>query len=336
MVSVVIPTRNRKHHIKKALASIENQSLWPDEVLIVDSSDDTTYQREILQSAKLNVSFLSSEASVCIQRNAGIRAAKGDWILLLDDDIEIEDRYIETLVSYTSRNPECGAVAGRLMQLEGGEWVDQYPPPSYASLLFKFVFQLPVWGDIFRQDVFSGKIFANKVEEFYRKRGNSFTKAGWPLITSWQETFTTSIYSLGADLVRRDWLLRSPYDEILDKNGIGDNYGVAIGFPGSQSIHVLSTVKAFHYRADENRLQKHKAYLNRLFALQYFITRSRRFNHATIKWFYWSLIGNTLYFLTHGALGDAARTLKACTLMIAGRNPYMVKAKATSPKDSIL
>jgi hypothetical protein len=39
--------------------------------------------------------------------------------------------------------------------------------------------------------------------------------------------------------VRRQWLIRSPFDEVLDPHGIGDNYGVAFGFPSK--IHVLNS-----------------------------------------------------------------------------------------------
>lgn len=329
MVSIVIPTRNRKDHLRKALASIEQQTLLPNEVLIVDSSDEVAYHEDILRRfERLRITFILSEASVCVQRNKGIQAAEGNWILLLDDDIEIEVRYLEKLVCYCELNPQCGAVAGRLMQLEGGMWVDQYPPPSYRSLLFKFVFQLPVWGDVSYEKLFQSKMFLSKaMANFYRIKGNTFSRAGWPLITNWSQSFTTSIYSLGADLVKRDWLIESPYDELLDRNGIGDNYGVAIGFPGSCPIHVLSEVRAFHYRANENRLQKQKAYVNRLYALHYFIGRSDKFNEATIRWFYWSLIGNAFFFMTKADFSQMSSTIKALTRMVLGRNPYHRKRK---------
>ena len=334
MVSIIIPTRNRKEYVYKVLYSIEHQTLLPDEIIIVDSSEDVSYQNGVIDRfRKLNVCFIQSEASVCIQRNKGIQAAKGDWILLLDDDIEIEKLYIEKLVQYCNRNPQCGAVAGRLMQQEGDVWVDQYPPPSYLSLLFKFIFQLPVWGHLSQDRFFSSRKFlARTMERYYRGRGNTFSKAGWPLITDWSDSFTTSIYSLGANLLKRDWLIQSPYDEVLDRNGIGDNYGVAIGFPGCRPIHVVSEVRAFHFRASENRLQKEKAYVKRLYALHYFIGRSSRFNKSTIRWFNWSLIGNAVFFLIRKDLPQALSTIKVLTQIILGRNPYVLKQKKRKNK----
>jgi glycosyltransferase involved in cell wall biosynthesis len=327
MVSIVIPTRNRKNHLLKLLQSIEQQTIPPAEVIVVDSSDERSYHDEILNSfRKTRLLFLDSKPSVCIQRNVGINAAANEWVLLLDDDIEIERDYIETLTGYCSHHPECGAVAGRLMQLESGSWVDQYPPPSYFSLIYKFLFQLPVWGDVLDGQFMTGNEFlSGMLEKYYRSRGNTFTNAGWPLITDWSETFKTSIYSLGANLVRRDWLVKSPYDENLDENGIGDNYGVALGFPQEKSIHVLSSVRAFHHRASENRLGSDKTYFNRILALHYFISKSPRFTRATVYWFYWSLVGNALYFFFRGRFNFFSRTIKALMLMIRSMNPYFDK-----------
>jgi hypothetical protein len=68
------------------------------------------------------------------------------------------------------------------------------------------------------------------------RKGNHISKAGWPVISDFSgDYFKTPLYSLGASLVRRDWLLRSPFDEVLDRHGIGEHYGVIAGFPVTNS-----------------------------------------------------------------------------------------------------
>jgi glycosyltransferase involved in cell wall biosynthesis len=148
-ISIVVPTRNRKDHVITLLKSIALQEFPPKEILIVDSSDDCSYHAEITSAfSTMPLKFLISKPSVCVQRNVGIKAALYDWVLLLDDDIEIENNYLKSLSEYIQKNPACGAVAGRLLQKEGAVWVDQYPPDSVSGLIFKFLFQLPVWGDV--------------------------------------------------------------------------------------------------------------------------------------------------------------------------------------------
>jgi glycosyltransferase involved in cell wall biosynthesis len=324
-ISAVTPTRNRPQHLRALLKSLSTQTHPLIEIIVVDSSDDVQYHRDILREfAQLPLKFIQSTPSVCIQRNIGILAAKGEWILLVDDDIELDVNYLEDTVSYIKKNPAVGAVAGRLLQLENDKWVDQYPPSHFTGLLFKYIFQLPIWGDLGK---FERNALARPILKSIQKRRNTFTRAGWPLISHWTHTFQTSVYSLGANVIRRQWLLNSSYDEVLGRNGIGDNFGVAIGFPGDQSIHVINSVRAKHYRATENREEAVSAYFKRVLSLHYFLNRSRRFSRATNKWFYWSLLGNTFYFFMKGKRNYAYASVKALSLMIAGKNPYTLGAK---------
>src|SRR5690606_21956500 len=97
--------------------------------------------------------------------------------------------------------------------------------------LWKYIFGLSVWGAI--------KCGPAWLKRCYNRKGNHITKAGWPVITQMSgEFYITPVYTLGASLVKRDWLLQSPFDEVLDRNGIGDNYGVAMGFP-EMGIHIV-------------------------------------------------------------------------------------------------
>ena len=87
-VSVVIPTYNRSHCIGAAIDSVLAQTLLACEVIVVDdgSSDDT---REVVEAYGGKVRYLFQQnAGVSSARNAGLRAARGDWIAFLDSDDE--------------------------------------------------------------------------------------------------------------------------------------------------------------------------------------------------------------------------------------------------------
>ncbi len=87
-VSVVIPTFNRASVITRALESILLQTRPPDEILVVDdgSTDDTA---ERVRAEFPGVRLIEQENhGVSAARNAGIRAATGTWIALLDSDDE--------------------------------------------------------------------------------------------------------------------------------------------------------------------------------------------------------------------------------------------------------
>ena len=87
-VSVIIPTYNRKHTLKRAIQSVYIQSLLPFEIIVVDDgSNDGT--KEWVRQKYPNVKYIYQENSgVSSARNKGIKIARGDWIALLDSDDE--------------------------------------------------------------------------------------------------------------------------------------------------------------------------------------------------------------------------------------------------------
>jgi len=85
-VSVIIPTYNRRYCLARALDSVLAQTKPADEIIVVDdgSSDGTA---EFIADKYPQVHLIIQEnAGVSSARNAGILAAKSDWIAFLDSD----------------------------------------------------------------------------------------------------------------------------------------------------------------------------------------------------------------------------------------------------------
>jgi glycosyltransferase involved in cell wall biosynthesis len=105
LISIIIPTYNRLGFLKKAIASVQNQSYKNFELIIVDdgSTDDTRTYLETLSDVK----FISQEnLGVASARNAGIKKATGEWIAFLDsDDIWLPHK-LETQVSFLLSNKQ--------------------------------------------------------------------------------------------------------------------------------------------------------------------------------------------------------------------------------------
>ena len=326
-ISAVIPTRNRTVSLRNTLKSLLSQTRCPDEIIVIDASDvKDSLNRLQNELDGHGIIWIDTSPSVCLQRNTGIKKASGNWIFLCDDDIELKSDYLQTLELYVKNNKNCGAVAGRLLQLESNGWVDRYPVKNLGELLWRFVFQLSVWGDIdrYRVPVLVRPVFY-VIEEFYRWRGNTLSLSGWPIITQWnEEGFQTKIFSLGANLIKKDWFCPDGYDEVLDRYGIGDNYGVAVNFPGENPIHVLASTCAYHHRAGENRLSPSLSYYRRVLALHYFIIRERRRRFVKTIFFIWSLFGNSLMFFFKKDSKMFKATCKAMWLIATARNPYSV------------
>jgi glycosyltransferase involved in cell wall biosynthesis len=323
-ISVVIPTCNRKAQTLLLLKNLNQSSLPLYEVLIIDSGEDKLSQTDYRVFTNLNIHYVESEKSVCIQRNVGIRKARSEWIFLCDDDMEVPTDYLQKLAEHSAGHPEAGAISGLVLQKLNNEWRSSYPINSAVMLIWKFIFQLNIWGEI---NCRSNNIVVRKIKRYYQRKGNHISKAGWPVVTNFSgDYFTTPVYGLGASLVRRDWLLRSPYEEVLDKHGIGDNYGVNMGFP-STGIHVLTAAFVYHHRGPENRLLRPLQYFRRVLALDYFRKVNKKPAYVKKYWLLWSLAGNFLSFLFDREIIMLRPAVKLIWRISLGRNPYYHAAK---------
>lgn len=315
-ISVVIPTCNRKNRLLSLLSNL-NSSTYPFlEIIITDSGEDKLTASEICEFSNSNIRYHCCEKSVCIQRNRGIELAAGTWVFLCDDDIEVPSNYIEKLISHITHHPNAGAVSGLVLQKVKDEWASMYSIKSDWLLLWTYIFHLSIWGEIH-----CGKYrLTRKISMLYKKRGNYISKAGWPVITDFSgEHFTTPLYGLGASLIRKDWLLKSQYDEVLDRHGIGDNFGVATGFPGK--INVVNNAFVYHHEEHTNRLYKPLQYYRRVLALDYF--RRHRPNLTIKKHFLvWSLLGNLLSFIIARDKKMSYACFKAIGTIVFFKNPY--------------
>jgi len=94
--SVVIPCYNAENEIKNCLDALLNSSYKNFEIVCVDdcSTDDTS--RVINKySRKVKLLRLKKNSGAAVARNEGVKAAKGDIIVLLDSDVIVKENTLE-------------------------------------------------------------------------------------------------------------------------------------------------------------------------------------------------------------------------------------------------
>lgn len=89
-ISVVIPTRNRPILLRRAINSALSQTYKEIEIIVViDGPDDETIKSlEQIKDSKIRILALPTNVGGSDARNAGVKAANGEWIAFLDDDDE--------------------------------------------------------------------------------------------------------------------------------------------------------------------------------------------------------------------------------------------------------
>ena len=122
-ISIIIPTLNRPGDLTVAMESLMRQTFLPEEILIVDQSEDgrTREAVRVIQAkypaqAGIFKYFHRTEKSTARARNFGTDNAAGDTVSYLDDDVELLPDYYEKIVRYLTDNPSWGGVSGNLIQ----------------------------------------------------------------------------------------------------------------------------------------------------------------------------------------------------------------------------
>lgn len=138
MISVIIPTYNRRRFLEQAIRSVFAQDHPCDELLVVDDgSTDGTDQivRELAASAPIIIRYFFQEnKGAAAARNLAIRQAEGDILCFLDSDDQFMPAKLATQVKVFD-NPEVMVSHTKEQWLRRGKHLNQkkkhQPPDGY-------------------------------------------------------------------------------------------------------------------------------------------------------------------------------------------------------------
>jgi glycosyltransferase involved in cell wall biosynthesis len=133
-VDIAVCTNNpRPDVIRRVIASLGRQTLGPTafQVLVVDNASSPPVDPEILAPLQA----LGFRARCVVEPVPGLARARlralsetrGDWLLFVDDDNELDDDYVEQGMRFAQAHPGVGAFGGKLRLPPGVE------PPAWAD-----------------------------------------------------------------------------------------------------------------------------------------------------------------------------------------------------------
>lgn len=134
-ISVVIATYNRGEQLLRTLRSFFGQTLpreqWEVVVVNNNSTDDTAalFERFVAQNpeaANMRMVFEGAQG-LSHARNRGIAESSGEYIAIVDDDEEVNDRFTEAYAELFDNYPDAAGAGGRITPLY------EYTPPRWLS-----------------------------------------------------------------------------------------------------------------------------------------------------------------------------------------------------------
>lgn len=269
--SIVICTLNNVVGLEKCITSITQQTLKPNEVIIVHGDKDgemeesiTNKIQPILQSNLITLKYIITIRSLVLQRNIGIDNAVGDVIVFLDDDVILEkDYFFHLLEVYQSKwSEDLGGVQGTIIEaMSGNSW-------SPIEVIKKTILYANITG--------SGRLLASGNPSF----------CGNPQKIKKIDIFNGCMMSF-----RRDLLLKNRFDTNFKEFWMCDD--IELSYRISRKYHLYQTPLArLHHISSTPSYEGHRKMVRMLVYNRLYMFRLY-FSDAKINWilFFWSNIG---------------------------------------------
>src|SRR5581483_11097181 len=111
-ISVIVPLYNKAPYVRRALESINGQTLSDFEVIVVDdgSSDEGPHIVSQYPDPRFRM-IAQTNAGPGAARNRGIAEARGEYIAFLDADDEWEPCYLEESLRLLSAHSDAASVS---------------------------------------------------------------------------------------------------------------------------------------------------------------------------------------------------------------------------------
>jgi glycosyltransferase involved in cell wall biosynthesis len=109
LVSVIMPTFNRREFLQPAIESLLNQSFTNWELIIADDGSDTdtrSYLQSLHAPTRIKVMWLPHSGRPSVVRNVALREARGEYVAFLDSDDLWLPRKLEKQIASLIRHPQ--------------------------------------------------------------------------------------------------------------------------------------------------------------------------------------------------------------------------------------
>ena len=114
-VTVIIVNWNGGDWLKQCLDSVQQQTVKPDQIIVVDNASSDHSKTIALNTPGVDVLELDSNVGFAKANNEAIARCNTDYIALLNPDAIAHPDWLEQLLQSARQHPECGSWGSRQM-----------------------------------------------------------------------------------------------------------------------------------------------------------------------------------------------------------------------------
>jgi len=121
-VSVIVPVWNGRALLERLLASLRQQTYPIAEILVVDNGSEDGAP-EVAETFGARVIRMGSNAGFARAVNQGIQQARGEWLALVNSDVEAEPDWLEKLMQ-AADNADTWFITGKIFSASQRDRID--------------------------------------------------------------------------------------------------------------------------------------------------------------------------------------------------------------------
>ena len=122
--SIIIPSYNRAHIVKRAIQVVLEQTYDDFEIIIVDdgSVDNTEEIIKELNDSRIKYIY-QNNAGVCSARNTGAKQANGEFVIFLDSDDTVEKSWLQDFYDLANQNKDLLFCSMKIVKQDFSEYL---------------------------------------------------------------------------------------------------------------------------------------------------------------------------------------------------------------------
>lgn len=159
LVSIIVLYYRRRDTIEETLRSAARQEYPHREIIVVDNHSEDDLRQVVAEVGGIRLIEMPENVGACAGRNAGIRAARGDLLVLIDDDVSFASPFETGKIVRSFRDhPEMHGLALQICDPRSGqvrirEWCHTRPYREFVDREFETNF-FGEGASAFRREVF--------------------------------------------------------------------------------------------------------------------------------------------------------------------------------------
>ncbi len=124
LISIIVVTAGKENYLGLCLESLSSQTYSHFEIILIDNSLNVNFSSTIIR-LNPNIKLYPSPKNLfyCEALNKGIEMSKGDFILCLNDDVVLENNFIEQALRCFSIDSKIGLVSGKILRQDKKPWI---------------------------------------------------------------------------------------------------------------------------------------------------------------------------------------------------------------------